>query len=145
MLAGWPTPAHRDYRFANLLPFSERGGGAKGEQLNNAVVHQLTGWGTPTVQDSRHGSYSQAQKERNPNVLSNQVYLTASVSGPARLTSTGELLTGSSAAMANGGQLNPAHSRWLQALPLTWDECALTAHRALKMSKAKSKPRLKHE
>jgi hypothetical protein len=35
----WPTPAARDYRNANAKPFSERGGGAKGEQLNNAVVH----------------------------------------------------------------------------------------------------------
>lgn len=29
-LAGWATPAARDYRFANALPWSERGGGTKG-------------------------------------------------------------------------------------------------------------------
>jgi hypothetical protein len=33
----WPTPAHRDYRFPNAKPYSERGGGKKGEQLPNAV------------------------------------------------------------------------------------------------------------
>jgi hypothetical protein len=38
-LAGWPTAAARDYRSANLKSFEERGGGAKGEQLNNAVRH----------------------------------------------------------------------------------------------------------
>lgn len=38
---GWPTPAARDYRFANARPWKDRGGGTKGEQLNNAVVHLL--------------------------------------------------------------------------------------------------------
>jgi hypothetical protein len=32
----WPTPAHRDYRYPNATPYSERGGGSKGEQLPNA-------------------------------------------------------------------------------------------------------------
>jgi hypothetical protein len=35
----WATPAARDYRHANAVPFSERGGGKRGEQLNNQVVH----------------------------------------------------------------------------------------------------------
>jgi hypothetical protein len=42
-LATWPTPAARDFRHANATPYSERGGGAKGEQLNNATVHLLRG------------------------------------------------------------------------------------------------------
>lgn len=39
--AGWATPARRDYRYANARPWSERGGGQKGEQLNNQAVHLL--------------------------------------------------------------------------------------------------------
>lgn len=35
----WATPCQRDYRGANAKPYSERGGGAKGEQLANQVVH----------------------------------------------------------------------------------------------------------
>lgn len=37
--AAWATPAHRDYRTPNLTAWRERGGGKKGEQLNNQVVH----------------------------------------------------------------------------------------------------------
>jgi len=33
----WPTPASRDHRHPNAKPYSERGGGKKGEQLPNAV------------------------------------------------------------------------------------------------------------
>jgi hypothetical protein len=33
----WPTPAHRDWRHPNAKPYSERGGGKKGEQLPNAI------------------------------------------------------------------------------------------------------------
>lgn len=40
-LAGWATPTTRDYRFANALPWVDRGGGSKGEQLNNQVRHCL--------------------------------------------------------------------------------------------------------
>lgn len=37
----WPTPANRDWRSPNRLPYSERGGGKKGEQLPNAIGGQL--------------------------------------------------------------------------------------------------------
>lgn len=38
-IAGWSTPANRDYCHPNLKTYTERGGGRKGEQLANQVVH----------------------------------------------------------------------------------------------------------
>jgi hypothetical protein len=35
----WATPAARDYRHPNAKSYADRGGGAKGEQLANQVVH----------------------------------------------------------------------------------------------------------
>ncbi len=53
VIAGnWPAPAARDSRSPNLLPFSERGGGSKGEQLPNFVAHH---WRAPTTCDAERG------------------------------------------------------------------------------------------
>lgn len=37
VIAQFLTLAARDYRFPNAVPYSQRGGGKKGEQLPNAV------------------------------------------------------------------------------------------------------------
>ena len=73
----FPTPASRDYRSPNSKPYSERGGGKKGEQLPNFVGGQLNpewvewlmgypvGWtdlehsGTASSQPSLNGSEGQ--------------------------------------------------------------------------------------
>jgi hypothetical protein len=42
-VAGWATPASRDYRTPNHQTYEDRGGGPKGEQLNNQVAHCIPG------------------------------------------------------------------------------------------------------
>lgn len=44
--ASFPTPAVRDYRSPNRGAYSDRGGGAKGEQLPNFLAHR---WPTPSA------------------------------------------------------------------------------------------------
>lgn len=109
-LAGWPTPCQQD---------GPNGGPAQGkDRLPGAVA--LSGWGTPTVQDSRHATVSPSELKRDPNNLRIQAHNC----GPARYTASGELLTGCSAGMDAGGQLSPAHSRWLMGYPSAWDDSA---------------------
>ena len=162
--AGWATPAARDHRHANAKPFSERGGGKKGEQLNNQVVH-LAGWPTPRANDStgskippgRQGwialksavelagwptptvtDASRGVKPPRPQdtgIPLGQRVAMIEADQPARLTASGELRIGSTAEMESGGQLNPVHSRWLMGLPPEWDACAPTATRSTRKSR----------
>ena len=53
----WPTPANRDYRSPNLLPYAERGGASKGEQLQNYVEHSFP-LDQPTAMDGPNSSKS---------------------------------------------------------------------------------------
>ena len=118
--AGWPTPRASENVQTKLDEIAEKGSSWLG-QNRGATVATMAGWPTPTTRDHKDGSECQNVPL---NALLGRV---AWLAGPARLTASGQLLTGSSAAMESGGQLNPAHSRWLMGYPPAWDDCAVTA------------------
>ena len=139
--SGWATPVGQQ---ANGTPdaFLERkrksmanGSQSMGVCLSdlNMQVQAWAGWPTPTTRDHKDG-------KECPNVplnalLGRVAWLTANPQA-ARITADGTMLTGCSAGMESGGQLNPAFSGWLMGFPEAWCRAALTAP----LRKAPKKP-----
>ena len=123
---GWPTPKSNTVTGNPVRMHNHK------SRLEDAVF--LTGWPTPAPTERYASAETMAKRyafrKRNANQNTVPLYLNEVAmlaTGPARLTATGQMLTGSSAGTTGGGQLNPAHSRWLQGLPPAWDACAATA------------------
>jgi len=88
-------------------------------QANGALSADVNFASWPTPRVGNNGGYGKAERgARSSNCRIEDV---VQLCGPARLTASGEMLTGSDARMESGGQLNPALSRWLMGLPSAWD------------------------
>ena len=136
-LSGWTTPCQQD---------GPNGGPAQGaDRLPGCAP--LVGWTTTTTRDHKDtpGMTAQRDGKDRADQLPRQAYLsgwsTPMANGPMRLTADGTLKTGCSAGMTGGGQLNPAHSRWLMALPPEWGSSApLVTRSTRKRRPASAKP-----
>ena len=141
MLAGWPTCTAQDA----VRGAKEARPWDTGKPLNQIAA--LAGWNTPAASDGNggkrpHPDTSMTGKHptgRKVNMgLASQVHIGFINTEPARLTDSGQMLTGCSAGMESGGQLNPAHSRWLMGLPPAWCDCAVTAMQSMPFRRKRS-------
>jgi hypothetical protein len=116
-MAGWPTPMAG-------TPAQKGYNEAENNDSSRKTV-ALAGWATPAAHEPGGTPEQQVARalkvgvngRKAGNTFPQGLATQVQTAGPARLTASGEMLTGSAARMESGGQLHPEHSLWLQLGP----------------------------
>lgn len=138
-LSGWPTPMAG-------TP-AQNGNNPAGNTDSSRKTVELAGWPTSSTADvnlsrvSDPQEYSLRKLDRPHKDVNLALYAQAyAADSPARLTASGEMLTGCSAGMASGGQLNPAFSLWLMGYQAAWVSCGERAMQSCRRQRRKPSP-----
>lgn len=145
-LSPWVTPTTRDWKDGANPNANVPLNGLLGR------VAWLAGWPSPTTPSGGQtfppgttatGKTPDGRKiQVTLGLVADLTHWPDDLAGPARLTASGSLRTGCDAEMKSGGRLSPAHSRWLQGLPLLWDLCAPTGTRSTRNRRLRSPMRI---
>ncbi len=122
-LTGWQTPVANDSTGSTHCYSGKNQDGSPKicMKLPGSVI--LAAWPTPTASDYKGSGKTVIRSDGKDRTFDRLDYAAEQgLVAPLRLTVFGEMRTGSFVEMANGVQLNPAHSRWLMGLPRAWDE-----------------------
>lgn len=156
-LAGWSTPMAADNRDRGKWddPAIQRrvqiGKTIELSMMVGSTAWQLSGWQAPTAMDSNRGDYQQDKGDPEKKRLSNRGMARATaIEGKAAIrcqlqqTASGLMLIGCSAetlTAPNCDLLNPAHSAWLQGIPVDLRNCVHMAMRSISSSRRNSSKR----
>ena len=136
-LTGWKTPISNDATGSTHCYGKPRPDGSRPLFLKLPGEVQLAGWPTTSCNNDRSPrDWVMTREDGSKN--QQRLQDCAAIAGPARLTASGEMLTGSDAGMESGGQLSQEHSRWLMGLPPEWGSCVSTAMQSLRPKQRRS-------
>jgi len=121
LVASWATPRGED---------SECAGSHRGTPDGLHSQANLAAWPTASSRDVKGGYQGGRMRDGKLSLDTLDVV--------AQLTASGPMPNGSHVGTEKRGQLNPAHSRWLQGLPPEWCLAAVTAHRSIQTKRRKA-------